>query len=411
VGIALTNRFIYFFVACLLFVAFIPMTGEASHLGNTVKIVNVKTDKAYVYSLPKYTSKKITTLIKGEQYPIIKSSKYYHKILMLGGKTGWIQKKKVEVKWVKRVVMGWNSFGSTDLFIKQGEAATNLHVVSPRWFRLDASETVTISVDTRYVEWAHGQGKKVWPLLGNKFDPVLTDAILSDTVKRQKLVSLLKDSLVQNNLDGINVDFENMDIKNKADFVLFVKELKRAVQSYNKVVSVDVSRENPDPFWSGSYDRRELGKNADYVIMMAYDEHWDGQGKAGSVASLPWVRGGIELLMKEVPAHKIILGVPFYTKEWVTDLSTNKVTGYDRNMKQVEQLIAEKGLQKTWNAAAQQNYIEFIENNEKHQIWVEDRQSMQLRRDLVNKFYLSGVAAWAIGMETPDIWQVFDAYR
>lgn len=68
----------------------------------------------------------------------------------------------------------------------------------------------------------------------------------------------------------------------------------------------------------------ELGKAADYIVMMGYDEHWAGSSIAGSVASLPWVRDGLLELMKEVPSHKIILGVPYYTREWVTNLSISQ---------------------------------------------------------------------------------------
>ena len=164
---------------------------------------------------------------------------------------------------------------------------SNLNVVSPRWYTLSNSGNfVSIAADTKYLKDAHSKGKKVWPLFGNKFDPVLTDLVLSNATKRQKLVSALKDSLVQTNSDGINVDFENIDPKNKQDFVRFVTELKKALQPHGIKVSVDVTRENMDPFWSGSLDRKALGKVADYIIMMGYDEHWGGSPVAGSVASI-----------------------------------------------------------------------------------------------------------------------------
>jgi spore germination protein len=115
--------------------------------------------------------------------------------------------------------------------------------------------------------------------------------------------------------------------------------------------------------------------------------------------------------MNGVPSHKIILGVPFYTREWVTNLSTQKVRSYDRTMHEVEQIIADKGLQKSWDEQSSQHYVEYIANGEKHQIWLEDKKSMEYRRNLVNQYHLSGVAAWRIGTETPDIWSVFDLYR
>ncbi|MFC4769561.1 glycosyl hydrolase family 18 protein [Effusibacillus consociatus] len=304
-------------------------------------------DQVQVYSEPNSASGIAASLQKGEEYPIVESARSYYKIQMLGGKQGWVKKSQVQHKKVKRVVMSWNFGGSTNLYMQQS-ASANQHVVSPRWYVLSDKKDpmVSIQVDPAYVKWAHDNGKQIWPLFGNRFDPELTRSLLSSPEKRQKVVAAIKESLVQYQIDGINVDFENVDIRNKADFVAFVQELSDALKPLGKVVSVDVARISPDPNWSGSYDRAGLGKAADYVILMGYDEHWNGGGKAGSVASLPWTEEGITLLMNEVPSHKIILGVPFYTREWVTDPATGKVTGIDRSMGEVEKLVAERGLQK-----------------------------------------------------------------
>lgn len=308
------------------------------------------------------------------------------------------------------MMMGWNYGGTTDTYIGQNRSP-NLKVVSPSWFVLDSQRVLSASIDARYVSAAHAQGKKVWPLLANRFDPVLTDVIIGNPQKRQQLVTALRDSLVKSKSDGINVDFENIDMKDKQNFVLFISELKQALQPYKILVSVDVTRENGDPFWSGSYDRHQLGMIADYIIMMGYDEHWDGDPTPGSVASLSWTAQGIQLLMKDVPAQKIMLAVPFYTREWITNQSTNKVTSYDRTMAEAEKIIANKGLHKVWDDKACQNYVEYTANGQKHQIWLEDNQSMQLRQNIVNQYHLGGIAAWYIGAETPAIWTTFDLYR
>jgi spore germination protein len=357
-----------------------------------------------VSDLTKVNSMRSTALSVGQK---IKIPDYYLQIQLLAGKKGWIKKSLLQQASQKRIVMGWKFNGTTEAYIQQMKQP-NLNVVSPRWYTLTSLENiVTVSVNSQYAQAAHDQGKQVWPLLGNKFDPVLTDSILSNPQKRQKLVSTLRDSLVQNDSDGINVDFENINIKNKQDYLLFIGELKKALAPHGIIVSVDVTRENEDPFWSGSFDRRELGKIADYLIMMGYDEHWGGSPKAGSVASLPWAKEGIELLMKDVPAHKIILAVPFYTREWVTNLSTNKVRSYDRTMAEANQIVSSKGLHKLWDATTSQNYVEYTANGEKHQVWLEDKKSIELRLNLVRQNYLGGAAAWYIGSETPDIWDEY----
>lgn len=341
----------------------------------------------------------------------LKIPDYYVQIQWLGGKKGWIKKSLLQSRNIKQVMMGWNDRGTTKSYIQQNKK-TNVNVVSPRWFTLSSTGNfVTDSGDPRFVRESHAQGQQVWPLIGNKFDPVLTGRVLADPKKRQKLVKALRDSLVKTNSDGINVDFENMNIKNKHDYVLFIKELKKALDPFGIVVSVDVSRESKDPNWSGSFDRRELGKIADFVIMMGYDEHWGGGSKAGSVASLPWVRDGIEQLMKEVPSQKIILGVPFYTREWVTDRATHKVESYDRAMPEAEKWIKEKKLRKIWDEKTSQYYVKYTAKGETHQLWTEDRQSMALRRDLVNEYHLRGIAVWRIGFESPDIWKALRSFR
>lgn len=451
--------FVMFSLFSLFFTVIYPYHGESANLDQPLSIMSISTDTANVYKLPDSSSEIISVLKKEEEFPILSSSngnsstithfviegdflwkiandygvtvkdlmklnhltnhkiypgdklkipEYYYQIFLLDGKKGWVKKSQVHLKKVKPIVMGWNYGGSTDLYLQQNRISPKLKVVSPRWYTLkDSNYLVSIAVDTRYLKAAQEADQQVWPLLGNRFDPVLTNSIIGNTEKRQKLVAILRKSLVQNKINGINVDFENIDIRNKNDFVSFIRELKQALHPHGIVVSVDVTRESSDPFWSGSYDRRELGKIADYIIMMGYDEHWGGGGKAGSVASLPWVSEGIERLMKDVPSHKIILAVPFYTREWVTNLSTQTVRSYDRTMKDIEKLIASKGLEKVWDEKTSQFYLEFTKNEEKHQIWVEDKISMEHRLNLVYKYSLGGIAAWSIGSETSDVWELF----
>ncbi|MFJ7971541.1 glycosyl hydrolase family 18 protein [Psychrobacillus sp. NPDC096389] len=441
----------------ILLLSFIPIKGEAA--GNSLIVGTVQINNVKVLTLPKQDSTVITTLKKGEEFPILSivsgdlspskihpviagdtlwkiSQKYgvaiqdliklnqlssstilvgqklyvpdyYIQIQLLGGKTGWVQQSAFQLNNQEPIVMGWKYNGGTKNYAEQLNHS-NLNVVSPRWYTLSKSGNfVSISADTKYLKDAHTKGKKVWPLFGNKFDPVLTDLVLNNSKNRQKLVATLKNSLIETKSDGINVDFENIDPKNKQDFVLFISELKTALQPHNIKVSVDVTRENSDPFWSGSLDRKKLGEVADYIVMMGYEEHWGTSPIAGSVASLPWTIEGVELLMNDVPSHKIILGVPFYTREWITNLTTKKVIGIDRTMAEVEKIISSKKLKKMWDTNTQQNYVEYTSNGEEHQIWLEDKQSIQLRINLVKQYQLGGAAAWYVGSETPDIWDVY----
>ncbi|MFC7370954.1 LysM peptidoglycan-binding domain-containing protein [Fictibacillus iocasae] len=355
-----------------------------------------------VTDLMKLNSLKSTSLTIGQK---LKVPDYYAQLQLLGGRKGYVKLSKLKSANVQRFNLAWKYNGSPQSYLDQ-LSKPGLDIVSPRWYTLSSDAPfVNINTNADYAAAAAKAGKKVWPLFGNKFDPALTDLVMSDAGKRQQLISALVSSLVSAKAHGINVDFENVDPKNKQHYVTFITELKRAAAPHGMIVSVDVSRENDDPFWSGSLDRAGLGKAADFIIMMGYDEHWGGSPKAGSVASLPWTIEGIELLLKDVPAQKVVLGVPFYTREWVTDYN-GKVRSIDRTMIETEKLIAQKGLIKQWDSSVSQHYVEFTENGEKHQIWVEDRTSMKLRYDIVKKYHLRGTAAWYAGAETADVWDV-----
>ena len=55
---------------------------------------------------------------------------------------------------------------------------------------------------------------------------------------------------------------------------------------------------------------------ADYVVIMAYDEHTEGSYEAGSVASISYLQDGIEKTLEKVSADKVIAGIPFFTRLW-----------------------------------------------------------------------------------------------
>ena len=55
-----------------------------------------------------------------------------------------------------------------------------------------------------------------------------------------------------------------------------------------------------------SYDREEQAVFADYLIVMAYDEHYAGSKESGSVASIGFVtKGADDILAENVPSEQV----------------------------------------------------------------------------------------------------------
>ncbi|WP_019553466.1 glycosyl hydrolase family 18 protein [Propionispira raffinosivorans] len=282
-----------------------------------------------------------------------------------------------------------------------------MNVIAPSWFSIVGTNGfIKNCADESYVANAHAKGYKVWALITNSFDPDLTSAVLHDPKARQYVVNQLQFFIEKYNLDGINLDFENIYDEDKDALTAFVREIKTALEQTGTIVSMDITVPSETSRWSTCYNRQALGETVDYVMLMAYDEHWRTSPVSGSVASIGWVETGIINTLKSVPAHKLILGIPFYMRKW--EENNGKVTAKTLTMDAAENLIREKQLQPQWMADQGQYYFEYEEDGKLYRVWQEDARSIALKVGLADKYQLPGVAAWRKGFEKPEIWAVID---
>jgi len=187
-----------------------------------------------------------------------------------------------------------------------------------------------------------------------------------------------------------------------------VRELAPLCREQGLVLSMDVTVKSTSRNWSMVYDRRALGEVLDYMMVMAYDEHPSASRTAGSVGSLPWVEKGITGVLEEVPAKKVLLGVPFYTRLWCEETKDGVFTVTSRalGMQQIEQILSDKSAVIQWDAATGQNFGVFRDGGAQYKVWIEDERSMASRVALVHKYSLAGIASWRRGFEKPEIWHV-----
>lgn len=284
-----------------------------------------------------------------------------------------------------------------------------LNVVSPSWFEIiDEHGTIKNKVDERYVKAAHGKGYQVWALITNSFDPDLTRKVLYNEYAKQNVIKQLALYARLYQLDGINLDFENIYDADKDQLTQFVKEVTDTLHALDLKVSIDVTVPSGISQWSACYDRSGLAKNVDYVMLMAYDEHWRTSPVSGSVASLGWVERSLVNTLKDVPAEKLVLGVPFYMREWEENLDGEKTGVKTMTMEMAEKTIRERQLKTEWLEAQGQYYFEYVEGDKKYRVWQEEERSMSLRVKLIDQYHLAGIAAWRKGFEKNEIWQVID---
>jgi len=386
----------------------------------------ISVEKTKLRRQPTKRSAWIDEISKGKEVYIMREESGWYWVETADGKIGYIEKGNVKLteikleKVEKKVYQPWNPIGKP--VVLTWEYATNrttnpdqinnlngVQVVSPTWFHLQKDGLVSNSADIDYVKWAHKQGYQVWGLFANSFDPELTHEMLSNSELRVKVIKQLLSYVDLYQLDGINLDIENVYLKDKEALVQFVKELTPLLHEKDRTVSIDVTFKSKSENWSMFYDREKLGQIVDYVMIMAYDEHWASSPKAGSVSSLPWVENGLKEILKEVPNDKVLLGVPFYTRLWTEEKNSDgeiEVSSKTLTMKQAERWIKENNASIIYDDNSGQNYVVKKDGNITYKIWLEDSLSMGKRINIMKKYRLAGIATWRRGFESDDFWPV-----
>lgn len=287
--------------------------------------------------------------------------------------------------------------------------AKGLTTISPTWFFIkDNGGNIQSLASQTYVNYCHQSGIEVWGLVENitykdEFDIA---AVLNRTSSRQNLVTQLIAQAIQYDLDGINVDIEALPAEASAGYIEFIRELSIMCRRNHIILSVD----NYVPMaYNQNYNRKEQGIVADYVIIMGYDEHYSGSEEAGSVASIGYVKNGIEKTLEEVPAEKVINAVPFYTRLWCTN-HEGSLSSVSLGMDSAAKTLSDNDVSPEWSEEYGQYYAEFTNADGSYQIWLEEERSIEEKAKLIKEYGLAGIAAWRLGYEKDEIWDILLKY-
>lgn len=281
-----------------------------------------------------------------------------------------------------------------------------VNVISPTWFELGDTEGGIKNLGSlEFVNWAQNQGYQVWGLFSNAFDPALTHEAFKNFETRQKMIRQLLHFSQIYQLNGINLDIENVNPEDGPLITQFVREAVPYFHEAGLTVSMDITFISTSGNWSVFYERDKLANLVDYMVVMAYDEHWGTSPKAGSVASLPWVEENLKRLLEVVPNEKLILGVPLYARLW-EQKDSGEVSSKALSMAKVKQWLTANELTPVYDEASGQNYAEIYSEKEQttYKIWLEDELSLKKRADLAVKYNLAGVASWSRYFADESAW-------
>jgi len=285
-----------------------------------------------------------------------------------------------------------------------------LDILSPTWFDLitDGDGSVENNGDKGYTDSAHSKGYMVWATITNNMSTKGSTAFTTKTFNNS---GLLNKSVAQYlfyaclyDVDGINIDYEDVSDGDAAGLVAFTALMRNYTEKQGLVLSIDTLIPRP---WTIEYDRAALSKYVDYLAVMTYDEHYAGSPAAGSISSMPWALDALKATLKEVPASKLLLGIPLYTRIWTIDSTGKIIANPSAKMPTVRSTIESKSLTPVWLDKEKQYYVEYANGANTSKIWIEDSRSIANRLDLVSQYNLAGSACWQLSQGEDKIWDVF----
>ena len=393
-----------------------------------VEQATVQSDTAQVRQKGGIKSLILADVQKGDTLLYLENLDNWCKVMTADGYTGYIQTEDIsepediEARTAKKdsyeritrdhkINLVWHQSTSTesnDAMAEMTAEMTGVNVISPTWFSVtDETGTISSLASADYVKLAHEAGREVWGLIDNFNEAFDETTDLAYASVRSRIIEQLLAEAASCGMDGINVDFENLKEAGIPHYLQFLRELTSAAHAQNLVVSVDT----PVPqAYTMYYQRGEQARFVDYMIVMAYDEHFAGSEEAGSVSSLPFVQQAVEEMTRVMPADQVICGIPFYTRVWTEKFGQSAIISEVLGMDGAKNYAKENQMTETWDASLGQNVATVETSDARYTLWMEDEQSMEEKLKVIQSADLAGVAEWKLGFECADVWSLISEY-
>ncbi|HEM55771.1 MAG TPA: hypothetical protein ENO30_03305 [Thermodesulfobium narugense] len=402
-------------------------------LANNIKLVtkkdfliNPKEKRVYIFDVKFNLPDRKRISLESVNFPLkIINKNYYVDLLSLSSLFGFEildkndyylleQGKKLKMPSNKEVPKGLVALGFSTARnfsdLKKIDLNSNINTLCFTWFSLeDGFGNFSNNADIGVVNYLHEKGYKVWGLFNNKFNPDLTHKLLENKYNVENAIKQIVMYATIYHLDGVNVDFENFRELDKNNFNYFIERLSERLRNMNVLLSVDVTVPNDNSSWSSCYDRKTISEFSDYVVLMAYDEFTRGSERAGPTASISWVKKGLDDTLKEVKPAKVLLGIPFYTREWIEDSSGKVISVKALDNKDLKEFIEANSLSPEFDKKYGLYHISFYRYNLRHEIWFDDTKTMSNKLELIKKYNLGGFAIWKLESAGDSSWASFSS--
>jgi cellulose synthase/poly-beta-1,6-N-acetylglucosamine synthase-like glycosyltransferase/spore germination protein YaaH/peptidoglycan/xylan/chitin deacetylase (PgdA/CDA1 family) len=241
--------------------------------------------------------------------------------------------------------------------------------------------------------------------------------MLASAELRKLTIEEVYQYITTNQFAGVSIDFEEIPNDSRANFVQFMNELAAKFKPAGLEISVNVPADDE------AYDYRKLSEAADYVIVMAYDEHDSAAGQDGPIASMEWFADILKMRQMDIPAEKTIIALGNYGYDWAVEDKNGKKVLQDGTTQTFEDamLIAKESSYPEADNSTPEDvvevkldpeslnpYYEYADNDDTvHRVWFLDAVTAFNQMSVARNYAPRGYALWRLGSEDPSLWDFF----
>lgn len=275
--------------------------------------------------------------------------------------------------------------------------------LSPFWYEVTPTGGLIVypnGEDSSVIQFARDRGIELIPLIANSFNSQLASAVLNDPTIRRLHITNIVTKVTQMNYDGIEIDYENIAVADRDLFVLFLSELKEALEPLNKklVVAIQAKTSATQAGSSAGHDYPGIGAAVDVVRLMLYDYSWE---TPGPIAPASWVSQVLDYAVSVIPRSKLEAGLPTYGYDWGLNRSgISHVIAISTALQYQAPIIEDP------QNGPHYSYID--SSGVAHEVWFTNATNFSTFVGLVNQYNIRGISIWHPGEDDPLIYKVIE---
>ncbi|MBR6399695.1 MAG: LysM peptidoglycan-binding domain-containing protein [Firmicutes bacterium] len=232
---------------------------------------------------------------------------------------------------------------------------------------------------------------------GGVFSSALAADLLSSDERRDKLIDNVVANIEAKGYRGADIDFEYLPAQLREPYAEFTRLLREALNARGYILitalAPKTSAGQAGLLYEG-HDYRLLGESSNYVMPMTYEWGY-AYSEPMAVAPINSVRRVAEYAVTEIPAEKILLGLPFYGYDWALPYIGGVTVADSLSPDRALSLARRYGGIIRFDEASASPYMTYTDNGTEHIVWFESPKSVSAKLALISELSLAGGGIWS----------------